>query len=380
LGIVSGPILARILAPEGRGQLAAIMQPITIGSAVAIFGIPTTITYFAGKGYSVRELKKVALLSLLTTTTFVYVLLILYAHILSETQEIHSLTLICIWSFLYISVIVELQRSILLGNGSFKRLDSERFLFSISRFFCILLFWKFSIASAELISLILLTSFTLTAVILWYPQNRQSISGLSISFRDFSKYMFPAAAVSISAVLAARIDQVLLPLQISSAEVGFYAVGVTVAEVPLFFAVLAGRVALHSSSIGESISVQFQKSRFYLVSGFMLSVLLLFVSQALVVQIFGTEFEPSYEIIQVLLFSTFISLPNAVIISTLCGTGNETKAALASCSALLPIAVIFALQWGEIGGYEAAWINALSQLSVLIVGSLLLVNVTRKTY
>ncbi|NBP66433.1 MAG: hypothetical protein EBU66_17530, partial [Bacteroidetes bacterium] len=125
LNFVTAPILARILGPEGRGEFAAIMQPITVGTGIAVFGVPTTITYFIGRGYSRHNLIKIALCSLMTTTTFVYGFLILYAFILSESQKMHIWTLISIWSFIYISVFLELRRSFLLGIGSLKSLDSE---------------------------------------------------------------------------------------------------------------------------------------------------------------------------------------------------------------------------------------------------------------
>lgn len=385
LGLASGPILARSLGPEGRGQFAAIMQPITIGTTIAAFGIPTTITYFIAKRYSRRNIKQYAVRSLIVTTTLVYALLIVYATTLSKAQNMSFTGLISIWSFIYISVIVEYRRGFLLGSGSLKRLDAERLFFSISRFSCILLAWKFSILNAEQLSLMLLLSFACTSILLWIPRVHYTNKSANVRYQDksanvryqeFSKYMIPAAAVSITSVMVARLDQVLLPLQTSSIEVGYYAVAVTVSEVPLIFAILAGRATLYSSSIGEPLPIQIQKSRVFIILGFLLTLMIMLISYPLVIHIFGLQFKSCYPITLVLLISTILSLPNAVIISSLCGSGKELKAALVSFSALIPIAVGYAKYWGEIQGYQAAWIALQSQIAVLIFGSIFIIRMS----
>jgi O-antigen/teichoic acid export membrane protein len=372
LGIVSGPILARSLGPDGRGQFAAIMQPITIATTIAAAGVPTAITYFIAKGYSKKLLRKFALKILIVSTPIIFALLILYGITLSESQNIDLFWLILIWSFVFLSVIVEMRRSFLLGIGAMKRLDTERFIFSIARFFCIFSAWHYSILNAEQLSTLLLLSFALTSILLWAPKIRHQDSLKDISYEQFKKYMLSTAAVSISSVLAARIDQVLLPIQTTSLEVGYYAVGVTVSEVPLIFAILAGRSTLHSSSIGEPLSVQFQKARIFLGLGFLSTVIIYLTSHIIIHKIFGLEFQSSYRIVLVLLVSTLLSIASAVINSSLCGSGNELKAAIMSISALIPIGVLYLFLWGEINGFVAAWINVISQVMMIAIGIIFL--------
>ncbi len=52
LAFASGPILARALGPDGRGNLAAILLPVTLAPVVFSFGLPTYVTRQAARGRS----------------------------------------------------------------------------------------------------------------------------------------------------------------------------------------------------------------------------------------------------------------------------------------------------------------------------------------
>jgi O-antigen/teichoic acid export membrane protein len=223
----------------------------------------------------------------------------------------------------------------------------------------------------------LLITFAITSIFLWLPKATYKDRSDEIQFREFKAYVFPAAAVSISSIMVARLDQMLLPLQATSEEVGYYAIAVTFAEVPSIFTLLVSRAALQSSSVGDSFSIQIRKTRFYIFLGLLLISVLSMISFPVIIHVFGPAFEPSYSIILVLMLSSTLSLPNALIISSLCGSGNVLKAALVSSSALLPIVAGFIVSWGRINGYQAAWITFQSQFLILILG---IFFVLRKRY
>jgi Na+-driven multidrug efflux pump len=67
-----------------------------------------------------------------------------------------------------------------------------------------------------------------------------------------------------------------------------------------------------------------------------------------------------------------LSIASAVINSSLCGSGNELKAAIMSISALIPIGVLYLFLWGEINGFVAAWINVISQVMMIAIGIIFL--------
>ena len=61
LGLAVSLALARLLGPEGRGQYAvAILLPGTL-YALATFGLPSSTTFFSGRGRSLRSLRRVTL-------------------------------------------------------------------------------------------------------------------------------------------------------------------------------------------------------------------------------------------------------------------------------------------------------------------------------
>lgn len=372
LGLLSGPILARLLGPEGRGQFAAIMQPLTLGTAFACIGLPTTITFFISKGFSITNLRLRSLMIGSTSCTLIYILLALYSEKISVSQNLDRGFLITLWGSLYISALIELRRGIILGLGYTRKLDNERILIASLRFMGILLILNVSKVRVEFFSLVIISLVLISSLLLWFPRVKIPNSLLIVERSEFTKYLLPASAVSLSLFIAARIDQVILPLQTSSTELGYYAVAVTVAEVPLIFTNLISRTTFKSAANGGTFRSQIDESAMFFALGFA-SILVIFLLAPFGVKlIFGNEFINSIPIARTLCLSSFFAIINSAIVFQLNGSGKPIGAAIASFSALIPILIGFSFNWGEVYGSTAAWINVYSQIAVMSVGLLIL--------
>ena len=54
-GLATGPILARALGPAGRGELAGMLQPLTVAAGVAAMGVPVAVAYHVARGQGNRS-------------------------------------------------------------------------------------------------------------------------------------------------------------------------------------------------------------------------------------------------------------------------------------------------------------------------------------
>jgi len=372
LGLLSGPILARMLGPEGRGQFAAIMQPLTLGTAFASIGIPITASYFISKGISAKRLIRWSLITVSISCTSIFILLGYYSKSISESQNLDRELLIAIWGSIYISVLIELRRGFILGIGYTLRLDYERIFIALLRFIGILAILKISIVRVEYFSILMVGMVLIPSLILWFPRVKVPNSISMISRSEFIKYLVPASAVSVSLVIAARLDQFILPLQTSSVEVGYYAVAVTIAEVPLIFTNLISRTTFKDAVIGGRFESQLKKSRMYFILGFSLTFIIYLLTELAIKYIFGVDFLSAIPIVRILCLSSCLAIINSALIFHLNGSGRTIGAAVTSISALIPISIGFALNWGEVFGSMAAWINVYSQLMVMLVGLIIL--------
>ena len=74
LGLAVSLALARLLGPDGRGQYAvAILLPGTL-YALATFGLPSSTTFYSGRGRSLRSLRRITLTMVAAASVWLVVL------------------------------------------------------------------------------------------------------------------------------------------------------------------------------------------------------------------------------------------------------------------------------------------------------------------
>ncbi len=118
LGILSGPILARAMGPDGRGQFASIMQPITIASAIASIGIPSAIAVYIARGNSPRRCYQIGLTTAMLPTIIIVVAMVFYGRVVSERQNIPYATILLCWTAIVLSVVVQIRRGAWQASGA----------------------------------------------------------------------------------------------------------------------------------------------------------------------------------------------------------------------------------------------------------------------
>lgn len=381
LGLLSGPILARALDPEGRGQFAAIMQPITVAGAIAALGIPSAVTFYVAKGrMSPKEAQNRALLAAIPSTLLVLGGMLVYALEVARRQAIPLWALLLAWSLIAASVLIQIRRGVFNGTGDWRRLDRERLSFAVLRFAVVSALALAGITSALHFAAGALGAFLLAALLLWLPPAR---SGLAppprVRAREFTQYSLAASVGTITVVSNNRLDQILLPLQTTNVELGLYAIAVTVAEVPMIFATLAARNAIREAGRGESLKSILKDVGLYLTAGTAAALVLGLGAPWYVELVFGISFGSSVASVQILTLGTVCAIGSVTISSILSGRGRPGVASIIPMVGLIVTITFFTIFWGQLGATEASAVAATSQAAALFAAIVALASAIKQT-
>lgn len=372
LGLISGPILAQSLKPVGRGQFASVMEPLTIAAAVASVGIPTAITYFISRGGNPQIVQRLGLLFGFIPTTLICVALWLYSGPVADTQNLPRGFVAGAWSAVILSVAIQIRRAYWQGLAGWLVLDTERSFFSIARFWAIIICVVIGAQSAQFFVVAVLLAFVISATILWLPWKRNSPKKVEeLSRHSFVRYSLLAAVGSIAIVANNRIDQVLMPAQTSSSEMGFYAVAVTIAEVPLVFATLASRDTLQLSSSGEPLWQILKHNRVYFAGVLISSICLGLGANWYLPLFFGNDFRPAIFSIHLLSIGTIFSTVAVISISFIAGKGAPIFSSLVPLIGLVVTLIAFYFCWYKVDASVSSWISLGAQGSSAFLGLIL---------
>ncbi|MBF4478310.1 Polysaccharide biosynthesis protein [Rhodococcus rhodochrous] len=375
LGILSGPILAHAMGAEGRGQFASIMQPITMAAAVASLGIPSAVAYFIARGRNARDCYRLGLFLGIVPTAIVIAVMVFYGRIVSENQNIPYFFLLACWSSIIVSAVVQIRRGSWQGVGQWRLLDIERGAGAVLRFLFVVVVALVGITSATYFSAAALISFVIAAAILFIPLPKDN--SRSGDWSSMGKYSLLASIGTISTIASSRLDQLLMPAAASARELGYYAVAVTVAEIPLVLATLAARNSLQKSAKGAS-NIAIMRECLFFFAVCVLAVLAILVTAPIVTPIvFGSDFGPSVLPMQILAISSLLTWVSVVASSVLSGRGYPGIGSVISIASLGTTVVAFVVFWSAVSSMTASVIALGSSAVGAIVGVLLLAKLPR---
>ncbi|MDQ1184131.1 lipopolysaccharide biosynthesis protein [Agrobacterium larrymoorei] len=382
-GIITAPILAHALGATGRGQLAGILQPMTLAAAVAALGVPSAVTYFIGRQSPPGKVIRLAVVIALIMTFLVGLALFWYSARIAEQLDISRTFLLLIWAAFLPSALIAIRRGHIQGLRRYGALDLERMLGSGLRVGAIVLLWIIGVKSVIAFAAIYMIAGLSASAVLRLPGNANAANTLrrqsgniipEFTSASFFSYAILSAFGTIAATVSARLDQAIMPAIVATNDLGYYSVAVTVAEVPgIITAVLTRNVlaevagGIHRQSVLRSI----------LLGGFAqvaLTIVILVSLPYAVPIVFGGDFAPAVALIRILLLGTFIGYWANVVAAYLGGLGRPGYNSLGQAAAAFTTIILFWAAWQRMGAATAAWISVWSQAAALATA---LVLVTR---
>lgn len=315
------------------------------------------------------------------TALIAFAILIFYSIGVSERQGISQMILVLIWSSVIPGAMLAIRRSAWTGLQNWKRIDTERTVFSGFRLVIIVVLAALGISHVQWFATgPIIAGLLVSAVILFHrtPTSSASVLGQGEPTRaQFYRFSVYAAMGTVSASASARLDQAIMPGLTTSEQLGLYAVAVTVAEVPLLIGTVLARNLMSEASAGSRFVQMVRQILLGFVVAITAGVMIAILSAALIPAIFGDEFKDSITPIYILLGATSLCVVTLSFSAILTGWGHPLLASVPQVASVILTVLAFTL-WGQgITAVDAAWISLAGQFSSFVTVSILL-NVTSR--
>jgi len=354
--LATGPLLARSLGPDQRGYLSAILAPIAFVPLVGLFGLASSAAYLVARR-EIGERAAVWIFGALGVCAGSIGAAILWqiSHILIPGSESASRVLQAVALTLVPSMGLAAIRGVRAGAGRYDLIARERWIAGLTRLIVYIVLAAGGVLTVATASwshfLALMLGQVILLVGLHWPSPPNSTE-VYPTLRKAVPFGLRTWIGEVSATVSARFDQVVMLPLAGPRQLGYYAVAVSVAEVPQM---LFGDLRLLMVSEGaysqrlESIE---RASRLALVTLTVFGLVISVLSVPLVPAVFGDEFRPVVKLIAVLLIGTVFSGTNYMLSSGLVALGNPGKASTCTgIGGLISAAGVFLVipQWGALG-------------------------------
>lgn len=377
--VITGPFLARLLGPAGRGDLAALMLWPVVLVQLGGLGIPAALTYFTSSGApwstTVRRSLRFAgwqgagLAALQTV-----IVLAVFSGRGAEVEDAALLTIIAVPALLA----HEYGLAILQARSDLTK-------FNLLRVAPMTLF-------ATAVIVLFLTSAGLVAVVLSWVAATGTIGVLTLTYalrsgrpeaepsdqrieapgsRSLLSFGVRGILSANSATDIVRPDQMALVLFLPSRALGLYVVGLAFTNLPYFFAKAIGLVAFPAVAREATAEAARRVAWSYLwiiigLAGVIVCLLLLTIS-TLIPLFFGDEFRESVDLAYILLAGAFFTAVRRVLAESMRGRGQPGAGTAAEAGAVVWLLAMLAILVPTAEATGAAIALASSQVASLAI-------------
>jgi O-antigen/teichoic acid export membrane protein len=373
--VVTAPVLARSLGPEGRGEVAAVMAPITVLAWLLAFGLPTAAAYFVDTEPEEQLLVSIMAFGVVVGGSVCAALWFVAPTYLAghapETLTWARVFLVAAPLGIGVQAALEVRRRVNPG-ANWNMWRASVLILPASGIVLLALAGRLSVSTA------LATYFAgglipscLLASRLWQgrPLPRPSWATL----RTMLPYAWRSASTGAATSVTNRIDQVLLVAVVTTADLGLYAVVVAVASVTN---VLTSGLALalfghlRDETSPERALSRYRKS--LLTTVLLSSAAALFlatVAPFLLGLVFGADFRPAATALRLLLPGAVAYDVLVVMGTRLYSDGRPGEAALAALvGAVITVVGLFVLvpHFGIEGAAGATSLAYLGEVMFLV--------------
>lgn len=269
-----------------------------------------------------------------------------------------------------VTLIFSSLRGIAQGFGDFPTINREKTVGAILRLLCLAMLFAIS-ALTPLRAVWISVATGILASLLLIPSLRcRPITNVSwIDIKSLGRYAAAAAFGTLGGLIVIRLDQVLMVSLTTRAELAFYAVAASLAELPLSIVGGVRDVAFTESAKQSNPEVIARFSRLSFAAMSIICVAAAAITPLLLPLLFGKAFSPAIAMAEVLLIATLGRAITAVMGAGLMTT-NRTwlRSGIQLGGALLTALLLYAWvpRWG---GMAAAWVTTITYLALAIAST-----------
>ncbi len=381
-GLLVSPFLSRELGPDGRGLYAALTLPIVVCGWIGTYGLQDALSYHVREGLLwSRGAAKVSLVAIVPLgVVAIGFMAALGLIIFPDGHRYEQFMTLALLAPLH--VLANLIIGALTGGADIRGVNLVKVVPALVRTVLVIfgcLVFDLSAYQAGLIfvaSVVTGLAFGLARLRLVPVRpgaaetpavtDRATQPSRQVPVGSLIRYALTCLPGVLAAISSARLDQIIgLPL-IGSRELGYYAVAVSVAEIPMVLAT-AARTVLMGRPTSEDARSATGVARLAVLSSAAACGLLAACAGFAVPLVFGPDFGPAVAPTVVLCLGTVCYACTTVYSAALLA-GNRpgwSSAALVAGSALGVVALVIMAPWGAMGaalaslaGYTAAMLIA----------------------
>jgi O-antigen/teichoic acid export membrane protein len=368
--LVTGPLLARYLGPAERGALAAILTPLQVMTMLVTFGMPEAVAYFiAGQRAPAERVLRLGLLIGLLGGLVASVAIVLLAPVLLHDAPryiglMRWMCLLVIWSMVLAAV-----RAFAAGRRRFDLTNAERWLSVISRLPLLVLVAILGGLTVESAALITYGTGAASMLVLLLVLRERSVpvEATPLWGRRMLSFGSQAWIGTIGSYLVLRIDQAIIAPLVGVRQLGYYAVAVSLAEVPSTLQLAMRDVMFVTATDRNDPHLIARGSRVLLIVTTVLAVLGAVASPVALPLLFGSDFRPAVRMAQILLFAGIPAGVTMVVGAGLMSAGRPRSRAIAQLAGLaVNVALLFALV-PSLGAIGASWTALISYTMIAAI-------------
>ena len=387
VGALGGILAARLLGPEGRGELAAAVVWIGILITIGQIDLPKSIIYHIAKNYENRNaiIQSVLALLVIQSIAIVGVGLLLALIVLGKFRPN---ALRSVQTYIWVvpaSLLTTYMNALFQGVKRFDLFGLLRFLSASILLFSVLIGYLLGLHGAQSIIVLMVILQYLLAIIafIWSAIHILKLDR-AWKFREIKsllRYGLKAYVSSLSWITNARIDQFAMSFTVPLGQLGIYAVAVSYAGV--LYPILGSFANVLFPHIAGTDYTSAKKKIWRVLAIALLTgaigatVLAIFIPK-LIPLLFGPEFHQAVYPAFVLLAGTIVLGGNYVLGDGLRGLGKPLIPSIAEAVGLFVTLIGLSVLLSRFGIMGAAWTSLISYSTVFLVlaGSIIAISFT----
>lgn len=368
-GFVANIVYARTLGPSGRGDLAAVVAAIAICEVVLVFGFTDVLTrHMATRSMPAGALRKVALLGIVAS-----LLPGLLVGMFASRHGFEATASVAAALVVPLATVASLGRGVLAGRRAFGWLAAALTCGGIARVLSPVILILVDSDEPDLALVLIVASTAIAAVPVRLTRTfRDPGHGAQLRFRSLAAQALGIWPASLSWSLNSRLDQLVLAAMLPAAELGRYAVCVTLAELPVVLAAGARQIVLVRTAEAGTARKVIGLTRLVLIAGMMVGATALVISDPVMVWVFGASFGGTSVVLACLLLSSAFVISSGLINSSLIALGRGSWTIASQCTGLVVSVTLLFTIIPNGGGIVAAGLISVATYAAVYLASMLL--------
>lgn len=343
--LLTGPLLAHALGPEGRGELAAVLAPLALANIVATFGFQEAATYFVARAeVSSRRVARLAVVCSVAAGALAALVLVLVAPkmLANAPGMVRPLQLLAL--SLPLTIGFAGARGVVAGTQAFGRVSMERGAGSVGRLLVLGLVAVSVGLTATNSATVSVIAPIAASLVLIVPALKRTGGDAPLRLSRFLDYSLHASIGTVGGILILQLDQALMTPLSSTEQLGFYAVAVSLAGLPAAAVQGVRDVVFSYSSVASDPQLVARSTRVTVAVCVPVVLVGVVLCNPVVPLLFGADFEPAVIMARLLLVAVLPNTVSAVMGAGLMSVGRpRVRSAILMGGAALTVVLIVAL-------------------------------------